>query len=83
MYSCRKVSCEKYVHVFSNSSAASGLVINAIMSGSVNGVALGMCAFDASIMWTKSMAPVSVSLVHSRATSLGSMCSTVPGRVIM
>lgn len=83
MYSCMKVSCEKYAHVFSDCSAASGLVISAIMSGSVSGVAFGIFAFDASIMWTMSIAPVSVSLVHSMATSLGSMCSTVPGRVTM
>ena len=83
MYSCRRVSCEKYAHVFSDSSAASGLVISAIMSGSVSGVAFGIFAFVASIMWTMSIAPVSVLFVHSRATSLGSMCSTVPGRVTM
>ena len=83
MYSCRRVSCEKYAHVFSNSIASSGLVINAAIWVMFNGIALGMCAFDASIMWTKSSALVSVSFVHSRATSLGSMCSTVPGRVTM
>ena len=83
MYSCRRVSCEKYAHVFSDSSAASGLVISAIMSGSVSGVAFGIFAFVASIMWTMSIAPVSVLFVHSMATSLGSMCSTVPGRVTM
>jgi hypothetical protein len=83
MYSCRRVSCEKYAHVCSNCIAISGSVISAAICVMFNGIAFGMCAFDAETMWTKSMAPVSVLFVHSTAPPLGRRCSTVPGLVTM